>query len=471
MTPEEVLVFAKHKGIAMVDLKFNDLPGLWQHFTIPISELDEGVFTDGVGFDGSSIRGFREIHESDMLLIPDPATAVLDPICKAPTLSMISMVSDPVTKELYSRDPRFVGKKAETYLKSTGIADTSYWGPEMEFFIFDDIRFDQSVNFGYYFIDSNEGEWNTGRDEDPNLGYKPRYKEGYFPVPPHDSQQDLRTEMVMNLIDVGIGIEAHHHEVASGGQAEIDMKFDTLTTMADKCMLYKYIIKNVARRHNKVVTFMPKPLFQDNGSGMHTHQSLWKEGANLFFDANGYGKISKLAKHYIAGLLKHAPALLAFCAPTTNSYKRLVPGFEAPVNLAYSMRNRSAAVRIPMYSDNPKSKRIEFRPPDCTCNPYLSFAALLMAGLDGIRNELDPGDPVDKNIYDLATEEAANIKTVPGSLDAAMAALEADHDFLLEGGVFTEDLVDVWIQYKKEREIDAIRLRPHPYEYHLYFDL
>jgi glutamine synthetase len=455
----------------MVDLKFNDLPGLWQHFTIPISELDEGVFTDGVGFDGSSIRGFREIHESDMLLIPDPATAVLDPICKAPTLSMISMVSDPVTKELYSRDPRFVAKKAETYLKSTGIADTSYWGPEMEFFIFDDIRFDQSVNFGYYFIDSNEGEWNTGRDEDPNLGYKPRYKEGYFPVPPHDSQQDLRTEMVMNLIDVGIGIEAHHHEVASGGQAEIDMKFDTLTTMADKCMLYKYIIKNVARRHNKVVTFMPKPLFQDNGSGMHTHQSLWKEGANLFFDANGYGKISKLAKHYIAGLLKHAPALLAFCAPTTNSYKRLVPGFEAPVNLAYSMRNRSAAVRIPMYSDNPKSKRIEFRPPDCTCNPYLSFAALLMAGLDGIRNELDPGDPVDKNIYDLATEEAANIKTVPGSLDAAMAALEADHDFLLEGGVFTEDLVDVWIQYKKEREIDAIRLRPHPYEYHLYFDL
>jgi glutamine synthetase len=471
MTPEEVLAFAKHKGIAMVDLKFNDLPGLWQHFTIPISELDEGVFTDGVGFDGSSIRGFREIHESDMLLIPDPATAVLDPICKAPTLSMISMVSDPVTKELYSRDPRFVAKKAETYLKSTGIADTSYWGPEMEFFIFDDIRFDQSVNFGYYFIDSNEGEWNTGRDEDPNLGYKPRYKEGYFPVPPHDSQQDLRTEMVMNLIDVGIGIEAHHHEVASGGQAEIDMKFDTLTTMADKCMLYKYIIKNVARRHNKVVTFMPKPLFQDNGSGMHTHQSLWKEGANLFFDANGYGKISKLAKHYIAGLLKHAPALLAFCAPTTNSYKRLVPGFEAPVNLAYSMRNRSAAVRIPMYSDNPKSKRIEFRPPDCTCNPYLSFAALLMAGLDGIRNELDPGDPVDKNIYDLATEEASNIKTVPGSLDAAMAALEADHDFLLEGGVFTEDLVDVWIQYKKEREIDAIRLRPHPYEYHLYFDL
>jgi glutamine synthetase len=471
MTPEEVLAFAKQKGIAMVDLKFNDLPGLWQHFTIPISELDESVFTDGVGFDGSSIRGFREIHESDMLLIPDPATAVLDPICKAPTLSMISMVSDPLNKQSYSRDPRFVAKKAEEHLKNTGIADTSYWGPEMEFFIFDDIRFDQSVNFGYYFIDSIEGEWNTGRQEAPNLGYKPRYKEGYFPVPPHDSQQDLRSEMVMNLIDVGIGVEAHHHEVASGGQAEIDMKFDTLTTMADKCMLYKYIIKNVARRHNKVVTFMPKPLFQDNGTGMHTHQSLWKDGANLFYDVNGYGMISKMAKHYIAGLLKHAPALLAFCAPTTNSYKRLVPGFEAPVNLAYSMCNRSAAVRIPMYSDNPKSKRVEFRPPDCTCNPYLSFAALLMAGLDGIKNELDPGDPVDKNIYDLGSEEAANIKTVPGSLDAAMAALESDHDFLLDGGVFTEDLLDIWMQYKKEREIDAIRLRPHPYEYHLYFDL
>jgi len=471
MTPAEVLAFAKQKGIAMVDLKFNDLPGLWQHFTIPIGEFDESVFTEGIGFDGSSIRGFQEIHESDMLLLPDPATAILDPICKAPTLSMICLVSDPITKQFYSRDPRYVAKKAEAYLKSTGIADTSFWGPEMEFFIFDDIRFDQSVNFGYYFIDSVEGEWNTGRDEEPNLGYKPRYKEGYFPVPPHDSQQDLRSEMVMNLIDLGIGIEAHHHEVATGGQAEIDMKYGTLTKMADSCMLYKYIIKNVARRHGKVVTFMPKPLFQDNGSGMHTHQSLWKDGTNLFFDANGYGKISELAKHYAAGLLKHAPALLAFCAPTTNSYKRLVPGFEAPVNLVYSMRNRSAAIRIPMYSEDPKTKRLEFRPPDCTCNPYLSFAALLMAGLDGIKNKLDPGNPVDKNIYELPPEEAANIKTVPGSLDAAIAALESDHDFLLDGGVFTQDLLDSWIRFKKEREIDPIRLRPHPYEYHLYFDL
>ncbi|MGD0154406.1 MAG: type I glutamate--ammonia ligase [Thermacetogeniaceae bacterium] len=471
MTPEEVLAFAKQKGIAMVDLKFNDLPGLWQHFTIPISELSAEIFTEGIGFDGSSIRGFQEIHESDMLLIPDPGTALLDPICKAPTLSMICEISDPITHEPYSRDPRYVAKKAEAYLKKTGIADTSYWGPEMEFFIFDDIRFDQSVNFGYYFIDSVEGEWNTGRDEEPNLGYKPRYKEGYFPVPPHDSQQDLRTEMVMNLIDAGIGIETHHHEVASGGQAEIDMKFDTLTVMADKCLLYKYIVKNVARRHNKVVTFMPKPLFQDNGSGMHTHQSLWKDGTNLFFDANGYALLSKTAKNYAAGLLKHAPALLAFCAPTTNSYKRLVPGFEAPVNLVYSMRNRSAAIRIPTYSANPKARRIEFRPPDCTCNPYLSFAALLMAGLDGVKNNLDPGDPVDKNIYELPAEEASKIKQVPASFEEALDALEADHDFLLEGGVFTEDLLDVWIRYKREREIDAIRLRPHPYEYHLYFDL
>ncbi len=471
MTPEEVLAFAKQKGIAMVDLKFNDLPGLWQHFTIPISELSTEIFTEGIGFDGSSIRGFQEIHESDMLLIPDPNTALLDPICKAPTLSMICEISDPITHDPYSRDPRYVAKKAEAYLKKTGIADTSYWGPEMEFFIFDDIRFDQSVNFGYYFIDSVEGEWNTGRDEGPNLGYKPRYKEGYFPVPPHDSQQDLRTEMVMNLIDAGIGIETHHHEVASGGQAEIDMKFDTLTVMADRCLLYKYIIKNVARRHNKVVTFMPKPLFQDNGSGMHTHQSLWKDGTNLFFDANGYALLSKTAKNYAAGLLKHAPALLAFCAPTTNSYKRLVPGFEAPVNLVYSQRNRSAAIRIPTYSNSPKARRIEFRPPDCTCNPYLSFAALLMAGLDGIKNNLDPGDPVDKNIYELPAEEAAKIKQVPATFEEALDALEADHDFLLEGGVFTEDLLDVWIRYKREHEIDPIRLRPHPYEYHLYFDL
>jgi glutamine synthetase len=471
MTPEEVLAFAKQKGIAMVDLKFIDLPGLWQHFTIPIGELDESVFSEGIGFDGSSIRGFQEIHESDMLLLPDPSTAVLDPICKAPTLTMICAVSDPITKQLYSRDPRNVAKKAEAYLKSTGIADTSYWGPEMEFFIFDDIRFDQSTNFGYYFIDSVEGIWNSGRDEEPNLGYKTRHKEGYFPVPPTDSQQDLRSEMVMNLLDLGIGIETHHHEVATAGQAEIDMKYGPLTKMADSCLFYKYIIKNIARRHNKVATFMPKPLFQDNGSGMHVHQSLWKNGANLFFDTNGYAMLSKLAKNYAAGLLKHAPAILAFAAPTTNSYKRLVPGFEAPVNLVYSVRNRSAAVRIPTYSENPKARRLEFRPPDGTCNPYLAFSAMLMAGLDGIKNNLDPGDPVDKNIYDLPPEEAAKIRTVPGSLDAAIAALEADHDFLLEGGVFTPDLLDAWINYKKNAEIDPVRLRPHPYEFHLYFDL
>lgn len=476
MTPEQVLSFIKETGIQFVDLKFNDLPGLWQHFSVPTTQLQTAddltaFFQEGVGFDGSSIRGFQEIQESDMLLIPDATTAIVDPVCKAPTLSIICDILDPLSRQPYTRDPRFVAKKAEQYLSSTGIADTSFWGPEMEFFIFDDVRFDQSVNYGYYYLDSVEGEWNTGRDEKPNLGYKNRYKEGYFPVPPHDSQQDLRSDMVNALIAAGIDIEVHHHEVASGGQAEIDMRFDRLTTMADKCMLYKYVVKNVGRKNNKVVTFMPKPLFQDNGSGMHTHQSLWKDGVNLFYDANGYGLLSQTAKYYIGGLLTHAQALMAFCAPTVNSYKRLVPGFEAPVNLAYSCRNRSAAVRIPMYSNNPKAKRIEFRPPDCTCNPYLSFAALLMAGLDGIANQIDPGNPVDKNIYELNPEDAAKIKTVPGSLDESLAALEKDHDFLLQGGVFTPDLLDVWIRYKRDREIDPIRLRPHPYEYSLYFDL
>ncbi|HHV76860.1 MAG TPA: type I glutamate--ammonia ligase [Syntrophothermus lipocalidus] len=478
MTPEEISALIKDKGITFIDLKFNDLPGLWQHFSMPSSELtgvdnvaEGGLFREGVGFDGSSIRGFQQIQESDMILIPDPDTAVIDPVCKAFTLSMICDIYDPITRQPYSRDPRYVAKKAEAYLKSTGIADTSYWGPEMEFFIFDDVRFDQSVNFGYYYLDSIEGEWNTGRQENPNLGYKARYKEGYFPVPPHDSHQDLRSEMVKVLMGVGIGVEVHHHEVASGGQAEIDMRFDSLVRMADKCMMYKYVVKNVARRHNKVVTFMPKPLFQDNGSGMHTHQSLWKDGGNLFYDPKGYGLLSQLAKYYIGGLLKHAPALMAFCAPTTNSYKRLVPGFEAPVNLVYSMRNRSAAIRIPVYTDNPKSKRIEFRPPDPSCNPYLAFAAMLMAGLDGIENEIDPGDPVDKNIYELDEQEAAKIRTVPGSLEEALNALEEDHDFLLKGNVFTTDLLEVWIKYKREKEVEPIKLRPHPYEFQLYFDL
>ncbi|MDH7497178.1 MAG: type I glutamate--ammonia ligase [Syntrophomonadaceae bacterium] len=478
MTPEDISALIKDKSISFIDLKFNDLPGLWQHFTIPSSELTgsadlahSGIFEEGIGFDGSSIRGFQEIQESDMILIPDPATAVIDPVCSHYTLTMICDIYDPITRQPYTRDPRFVAKKAERYLQSTGIADVSYWGPEMEFFIFDDVRFEQNTHSGFYSVDSIEGDWNTARRENPNLGYKARYKEGYFPVPPHDSQQDLRSEMVKTLIGVGIGVEVHHHEVASGGQAEIDMRFDSLTRMADKCMLYKYVVKNVARRFNKVATFMPKPLFGDNGSGMHTHQSLWKGGTNLFFDASGYALLSKLARHYIGGLLAHAPALMAFCAPTTNSYKRLVPGYEAPVNLAYSSRNRSAAVRIPVYTDNPRTKRIEFRPPDPSCNPYLAFAAMLMAGLDGIQNEIDPGEPIDRNIYELDPREAAALRTVPGSLEEAVAALEADHDFLLKGDVFTPDLLDVWIRYKREREIDPVRLRPHPYEFYLYFDL
>lgn len=469
-------LITEHK-IEIVDLKFNDLPGLWQHFSIPVSELYEiddpvkSIWVEGIGFDGSSIRGFQKIQESDMLLLPDPGTAILDPIAKVPTLSLICDIYDPITKKPYSRDPRYVAKKAEQYLISTGLADISYWGPEMEFFIFDDIRFDQTENCAYYYLDSIEGDWNTGRQENPNLGYKPRYKEGYFPVPPHDSQQDLRTEMVLTMLKSGIPIEVHHHEVATAGQAEIDMKFDSLTRIADKCLLYKYIVKNIAKKNNKVATFMPKPIFQDNGSGMHTHQSLWKNGKNIFFDPKGYALISQAAKYYIGGLLKHSHALMAFCAPTTNSYKRLVPGYEAPVNLAYSQRNRSAAVRIPVYTENPKTKRIEFRPPDSSANPYLAFAAMLMAGLDGIQHKIDPGEPLDKNIYELSAEEAKKIKTVPGSLEEALEALEKDNEFLLRGNVFTRDVIEVWLEYKKEKEIDAIRIRPHPYEFYLYFDI
>jgi glutamine synthetase len=475
--PKDVIKFCKENNIEVVDLKFNDLPGLWQHFSIPASELTEmddltkSIWVEGIGFDGSSIRGFQKINESDMILIPDPKTAIIDPACEIPTLSIICDIYDPLTKKPYSRDPRYVAKKAEEYLKSTGIADASYWGPEAEFFIFDDIRFDQTENSGYYFIDSVEGEWNTGRDERPNLGYKPRYKEGYFPVPPHDSFQDLRTEMMLAMIKAGIPIEVHHHEVATGGQAEIDMKFDTLTNIGDKLLLYKYIIKNIARKHGKVATFMPKPIFQDNGSGMHTHQSLWKDGKNIFFDASGYALISQTAMVYFGGLLKHAKSLMAFCAASTNSYKRLVPGFEAPVNLVYSQRNRSAAVRIPVYTENPKSKRVEFRPPDASCNGYLAFAAMLMAGLDGIQNKIDPGEPMDKDIYELSAEEAKGVPTVPGSLEEALNALEEDHEYLLKGNVFTQDVIDVWLEYKREREIDALRLRPHPYEFHLYFDI
>lgn len=474
---QKVSQLIKENNIEIVDLKFNDLPGLWQHFSIPATELSEiddpveSIWAEGIGFDGSSIRGFQKIQESDMILQLDPTTAVVDVACDIPTLSIICDIYDPITKKPYSRDPRYVAKKAEDYLRSTGIADKSYWGPEMEFFIFNDIRFDQTENSGYYYIDSIEGEWNSGRDEKPNLGYKPRYKEGYFPVPPHDSQQDLRSKIILAMIKANIPIEVHHHEVATAGQAEIDMKFDTLVRMADKCLMYKYIVKNIAKKNNMVATFMPKPLFGDNGSGMHTHQSLWKEGKNIFFNPKGYALISQTAKYYIGGLLKHSAALMAFCAPTTNSYKRLVPGYEAPVNLAYSKGNRSAAVRIPVYTENPKTKRIEFRPPDNSCNPYLAFAAMLMAGIDGIQNKIDPGEPLDKNTYELTAEEAAQVPTVPGSLEEAIAALEEDHKFLLKGNVFTQDVIDVWIEYKKEKEIDAVRLRPHPYEFYLYFDI
>lgn len=463
----------RENGVKIVDLKFNDLPGLWQHFSIPIHELDEdyrkGIWADGIGFDGSSIRGFQKIQESDMNLFLDSSTAVVDPACEVPTLSVICDIFDPLSRKPYSRDPRFIARKAEAYLKSTGIATTSFWGPEAEFFVFDGIRFDQTENEGYYYIDSIEGEWNSGRDEKPNLGYKPRYKEGYFPTPPHDSQQDLRSEMILKMIQVGIMVEKQHHEVATAGQAEIDIRYSTLLKTADSMMMYKYIVKNVARKNGKVATFMPKPLFGDNGSGMHTHQSLFRDETPLFADKNGYAGISQLCKWYIGGLLKHAASILAFAAPTTNSYKRLVPGYEAPVNLVYSARNRSAACRIPMYTDHPRAKRIEFRPPDPSCNPYLAFSAMLMAGLDGIQNKIDPGEPLEKNTYELSEEEKAKIPTVPGSLEESLDALERDHKYLLKGDVFTQDVIDVWLEYKRQ-EIPKVRLRPHPYEFYLYFD-
>jgi len=474
---KNVVDLIKKNNIQVVDLKFNDLPGLWQHFSIPAAEVIEdidspsSIWNDGIGFDGSSIRGFQKIHESDMLLMLDAATAVIDPVCQIPTVSIICDIADPATRESYSRDPRYIAKKAEKYLVKTKIATTSFWGPEAEFFLFNDIRFDQTENSGYYFIDSNEGDWNTGRDEKPNLGYKPRYKEGYFPVPPHDTLQDIRSEIMLTLRKIGVPVEVHHHEVATAGQCEIDIRYGTLTKMADNLLWYKYIIKNTARKYNMTATFMPKPIFKDNGSGMHVHQSLWKDGKNLFFDKNGYALLSDTAKWYIGGLLKHAHALMAFCAPTTNSYKRLVPGYEAPVNLVYSQRNRSAAVRIPMYSKNEKTKRIEFRPPDPAANPYLAFSAMLMAGLDGVKNKIDPGQPIDKNIYELPENEAKKVRTVPRSLEESLDALDKDRAFLLEGGVFTADVIDTWIQYKHEVEIDPMRLRPHPHEFYLYFDI
>jgi glutamine synthetase len=470
VTPKEVLALCREKDVKAVDLRFMDFPGLWQHFTIPVSKLDEDVFEDGIGFDGSSIRGWQGIHESDMLVVPQPETAFLDPFTDIPTLSVICNIQDPITREDYTRDPRNVARKAANYLKSTGIADTAYFGPEAEFFIFDDIRFEQKQHEAFFHIDSIEGEWNRGRVENPNLGYKLRHKEGYFPVPPADQLMNVRNEMMQTLIDCGIDVEAQHHEVGTAGQSEIDLKFQELVKMADFLLMYKYIIKNVATGNNKTVTFMPKPIFNDNGSGMHTHISLWKNGEPLFA-GGGYAGLSDVALHAIGGILKHAPAVLAFTNPTTNSYKRLVPGFEAPVNLAYSQRNRSACCRIPMYSPSPKSKRIEFRCPDPSCNPYLAFSALLMAAIDGIQNKTNPGEPLDKDLYDLPPEEAAEVMQTPGSLDAVLDALGHDHEFLLRGDVFTEDVINTWISYKTEHEVDALRLRPHPYEFCLYYDL
>ena len=469
MNPREVLEFAKKNKIQIVDLKFVDLLGTWQHFSIPVEELNEGLFKDGSGLDGSSIRGWKAINDSDLLMVPDPDTACLDPFGAVPTLSLIGNVLDPITREPYDRDPRFVAQKAEKYLQSTKIGDSSYWGPEAEFFIFDQVRYDQTGHSGYYFIDSEEGAWNIGQ-EGHNLGGKIRYKEGYFPVPPTDTQQDIRSEMVLEMQKAGIYIEKHHHETATAGQAEIDMRFDTLVKTADKLMMYKYIVKNVARRHGKTATFMPKPIFGDNGTGMHTHQSIWKEGKPLFAGKE-YAGISQLCLYYIGGILKHAPALAAFTNPTTNSYKRLTPGFEAPVLLAYSSRNRSAGIRIPMYSPSPKAKRIEVRFPDPTANPYLAFPAMLMAGLDGIENKINPGEPAEKDLYDLEPEEAAKIRTLPGSLDESLRCLEQDHQFLLKGGVFSKDLIEAWVRYKRTKEVDALRLRPHPYEYVLYYDV
>src|SRR5580700_4739078 len=469
MNPQEVLEFAKSKEVRQVDLRFTDLPGLQQHVSYPISQLTQDSFEEGFGIDGSSIRGWAAINESDMLLIPDASTAFIDPFGEIRTLVMTSDVIDPITRQHYERDPRWIARKAESYLKNTGLADTAYFGAEAEFFIFDNVRFDQKQHSGYYFIDAEEGRWNSGR-EGENLGYRPRYKEGYFPVPPTDHYQDLRSEMVETMIRCGINIECHHHEVATGGQCEIDQRFDTLVKSADNMLVYKYVIRNTAYLQGKSVTFMPKPLFPDNGSGMHTHQSLWNGGKPLFA-GDGYAGLSQTALWYTGGLLKHAAAVVAFAAPSTNSYKRLVPGFEAPVNLAYSRRNRSAAVRIPMYSNNPKAKRLEFRPPDPSCNPYLAYAAMLMAGLDGIENKIDPGGPLDKDIFELSKEELSHVPSVPGSLEGSLQALEKDHAFLTKGGVFTKEFIELWIDYKMTKEVTPMRMRPHPFEFHLYYDI
>ncbi len=472
--PREVLTLCREKGIKAVDLRFADLLGTWQHFTIPVSRLEEDTFEEGIGFDGSSIRGWQAIHESDMLMIPQPETAFEDPFAELATLAILCNIVDPLTRFDYSRDPRNVARKAANYLKSTGIADTAYVGPEAEFFILDDVQFEQNAQSGYYCLDSREGEWNRGEPSGnagvvPNLGNTVRYKEGYSPVPPSDQNWDIRNEMMQTMIRCGLTVEGHHHEVGTAGQAEMDLQHDELLAMADAVMVYKYVVKNVAVRHGRAATFMPKPLFGDNGNGMHTHFSLWKDGEPLF-SGSGYAGLSETALHAIGGILQHAPALLGFTNPTTNSYRRLVPGYEAPVNLTYSQRNRSAACRVPMYSTSPKSKRIEFRCPDPTCNPYLAFSAILMAALDGIQNKIDPGEAIDKNIYDLPRDEAAAVRTTPASLNESLRALEQDHEFLVRGDVFTEDVIHTWIHHKRSREVDAVRSRPHPYEFCLYFD-
>ena len=470
-TVQEVLALAREQDLKIVDLRFTDLPGTWQHFSMPIHGLTEDLFEEGIGFDGSSIRGFQEIQESDMILIPDPTTAFIDPIFEVPTLVIFCDVYDPITRQAYTRDPRYVAKKAEEYLKKTGIADTIYIGPEAEFFLFDHVRYGGDANSAFYFIDSREGWWQSGEELEPNLGAQIPPKMGYFPVPPTDTMQDVRSKIVLALEGVGVTVEVHHHEVGTAGQGEIDLRFGTLTRMADSMMIYKYMVKNVARQNGLTATFMPKPVFEDNGSGMHTHQSLWKNGESVMFDEAGYAQLSDIARYYIGGLLKHAPALLALAAPTTNSYKRLVPGYEAPINLVYSQRNRSAICRIPVYSKGPKAKRVEFRAPDPSCNPYLCFAGLLMAGLDGIQNQIDPGSPIDKDLYDLPPEEAAKVTNTPGTLGDVLDALEADHEFLLKGDVFTEDILEAYITYKREEEVDPVRIRPHPHEFTLYFDI
>ena len=471
-TPADVIEFARKRGLMVVDYKFVDLLGRWHHFSTPIHYLKEDVFEEGLGFDGSSIRAFQEIHESDMILMPDPTTAVVDPVMGIPTLSLICNIYDPITHEPYTRDARHVARKAERYLQQSGIADVSYWGPEAEFFVFDGVRFDYRTQGGFFEIESDMAAWETGREYNTrygsNLGYRPEMKRGYFRVPPVDALQDWRSEAIIRMIAAGIDVEVHHGEVATAGQCEIDLRFQPLTHMADQLMLYKYILKNVAVAYGKTLTFMPKPMYGDNGNGMHTHQSLWKDGRNLFYDADGYANLSELALYYIGGLIKHTPALLAFAAPTTNSYKRLVPGYEAPVMMAYSMRNRSACVRIPVYSGSPKATRLEYRCPDPSCNPYLAFAAMLMAGIDGILNRIDPGMPMDMDLYE---EEAPDVPQVPGSLEEVLKCLEEDHEFLLRGGVFTQDLIETWIEWKRANEVDPLRLRPHPYEYIMYYDV